>query len=220
MKKKLLAGLSENRNTPEHPPCVIGLTGPIASGKNAAATLLEKRGFSIIDADVLAHQILEEEKIAVLEQFEKKAQTKGISLANKDNTINRANLGRIVFSNKEDLQILESIVYPPLTRKIQSFIESNTEQPVVINAAALHKTPELLAKCSFFLYIHAHPLIRFLRVRKRNKMPFLQIFQRFFAQNQLYTQYLKKNVDIYRVGNNKKIIDLEQELCTVLDSIK
>ena len=66
---------------------IIGLTGPMASGKNLASKILEKTGCVSVDADVLAHQAIEKAKDKILLTFEKEATEKNISVLNEDGSI-------------------------------------------------------------------------------------------------------------------------------------
>ncbi len=72
----------------------VGLTGGIASGKSAVATLLAERGALVVDADVLAREVVEPGTpglAAVVERF-------GRSVLGADGRLDRAALGRLVFS--------------------------------------------------------------------------------------------------------------------------
>ena len=79
---------------------IIGLTGPMASGKNLACKLLEKAGCVSVDADVLAHEAIEKAKDEILRTFEQEAKSKQISLLKEDGSINRRELAKIVFAGK------------------------------------------------------------------------------------------------------------------------
>src|SRR5688572_16559841 len=76
-------------------PLVIGLTGPIASGKSTVAELLRQRGAEIIDADRVYRSLLQpgsELWRQVVERF-------GPAIVRSDGEIDRAELGRIVFAD-------------------------------------------------------------------------------------------------------------------------
>ena len=97
---------------------VVGLTGGIASGKSTvSAQLHDKYNFPIIDADKIAREIVEPGKPAyqsIVKYFEKKI----TGLLKEDGTLNRPALGRYVFSNKSELQILNSITHPEVRKEI------------------------------------------------------------------------------------------------------
>ena len=79
---------------------IIGLTGPMASGKNLACSLLEKAGCVSVDADVLAHEAIEKAKNEILRTFEQEAKSNQISLLKEDGSINRRELAKIVFASR------------------------------------------------------------------------------------------------------------------------
>ncbi len=85
-----------------------GLTGGIASGKSAVAALLREMGFPVLDADPIAHKLMEPgqpEREEVLREF-------GAELAGADGRIDRAKLGAIVFANPDRLAKLNRILHP------------------------------------------------------------------------------------------------------------
>jgi len=107
---------------------IIGLTGNIGSGKSTVANMFKKLGATIIDADKIGHEILQNEC------YEKVIQAFGKQILNQDLSINREKLSNIVFSNPDKLKKLNSIMHPVMTNKIRNMINnSNT----IIEAALL-----------------------------------------------------------------------------------
>jgi dephospho-CoA kinase len=196
---------------------LIGLTGPMASGKNLAGEILEEMGCAVIDADVTAHIALENIKAKVIEQFEPEAAKNGILLLNKDGTINRSSLAKIVFASKESLQKHESIIHPEISRLLEIFINEHKNQHCVINATVLNKIP-LALKCNFIIYIDAPFLLRLYRAKKRDKHSLSHLLKRFSSQKKLYTQYQKLNVDIYRVRNIGSSKKLHKKLQSIFEN--
>ena len=115
---------------------VIGLTGGIASGKSAIAKRLEKLGAEIVDADKLGHSAYE----PGTEAYEEILKSFGEEVLNSDRTINRRHLGSVVFSDKERLRELNSIVWPKIMTKIREQIKDAEKKGCrvcVIEAALL-----------------------------------------------------------------------------------
>ncbi|MVA77259.1 dephospho-CoA kinase [Auraticoccus sp. F435] len=86
----------------------IGLTGAIASGKSTAASVLAELGAVVVDADVLAREVVapgSEGLAAVRERF-------GDPVLREDGSLDRRALGRIVFSDAAARRDLEAIVHP------------------------------------------------------------------------------------------------------------
>lgn len=95
----------------------IALTGNIASGKSLVENQLKSLGASIIDADEVAHKVLEE-KLSILKAFF------GEKILNQGE-LNRQNLAKIVFSDKAKKEKLESIIHPVVKEKIDNFLKEN-----------------------------------------------------------------------------------------------
>lgn len=198
-------------------PLIIGLAGPSCAGKNAAGSILEKMGFTLIDADKVAHAVLAEKKDEVLACFLEIAKERRINLLDAQGELDRKALGRLLFADAKLLRQHEALIYPRLTEIIKAMIYESDGQTrgVLINAALLYKTP-LLELCAFVFYIDAPYPVRFLRALKRDKQGFVHIFRRFLAQKDLYAQYILKDVDILKVNNFSSLKVLEKKLCRVL----
>jgi dephospho-CoA kinase len=92
----------------------LGLTGGIASGKSAVAAMLREMGFAVLDADSLAHKLIERGQAAyadVLREF-------GPAVAASDGHIDRAKLGAIVFADRVKLDHLNAVVHPRVSEEI------------------------------------------------------------------------------------------------------
>lgn len=91
---------------------VIGLTGGIASGKSTVSNMLREKGFTLIDADIAAREVVnigEEAYLAIVKEF-------GKEILQEDLTINRGKLGAIVFHQEEKRLLLNSIVHPAVRK--------------------------------------------------------------------------------------------------------
>lgn len=116
---------------------VIGLTGGIASGKSTASHYLKTKGFAIIDADLIARQILEPGKPA----YEAVKSFFGESYFNADGTLNRKALGQRVFSVPQDLEALNQMTHPHILEEIKKQLDEYrcqlVSQWVILDAALL-----------------------------------------------------------------------------------
>lgn len=98
---------------------LVGLTGNIGSGKSTVAQLLSERGATIIDADVLARRAVELGTTAYASIVERW----GTSILAADGLIDRTALRRIVFSEPQELEQLNSIVHPEVERMRAALVE-------------------------------------------------------------------------------------------------
>jgi dephospho-CoA kinase len=178
---------------------LICICGKMASGKNYVCSLLEKLGWSCVDADLLVHQAINQSTEKIIAEFSDEATRNNITITNTDGTINRKALGQLLFKNPDLLKKQENIVYPVIIKMIEDFI--STHEKTAINATVLYKTPELLSKCELILYVQAPFIKRFFRVKKRDKLPSKQIFRRFSAQKNILSAYKKAGIQIIVINN-------------------
>ncbi len=99
----------------------IGVTGPIGCGKSTVAAWLgEEPGVDVIDADAEAHLVLAPGTAGVARVYERFGET----LRRPDGTLDRAELGRLVFRDEAGLRDLEAIVHPAVRRRILAAIDA------------------------------------------------------------------------------------------------
>lgn len=108
-------------------PRVIGLTGGIATGKTSVALHLEKRGALVIDADEIAHRLMEPGTSA-----NEKIKKEFPSAVREDGTIDRKLLGELVFANPSLRTALEAILHPEVLREMKESIERSRGRWVVL----------------------------------------------------------------------------------------
>ena len=197
---------------------ILCVTGPMASGKNFICSLLKKKGFISIDADLVAHNVIEECKAEIIETFSSLAESKNKSLTNADGSINRRALGELIFQDKNLVKKQEQIVYPKITEKLNKFIEENEGKNVIINATLLYKV-ETINLIDKILFVKSPLLSRIFRAKKRDSLPLKQILNRFRNQKNLFTKYKKSNADIRIVWNIGSRKTIENRLQAILDSI-
>ena len=89
---------------------IICITGPMAAGKNYICSQYEKQGWLSIDADKTVHKAIEIATPAIKKAFSEDAKKANLELSNKDGSLNRRNLGALIFPNPELLAKQESIV--------------------------------------------------------------------------------------------------------------
>jgi dephospho-CoA kinase len=88
----------------------IALTGGIATGKSQVARYFQQKGYGIIDADKIAHRILNEQSQEIAKAFGSELLVEGM--------IDRKALGAIVFKSKSKRQQLEGLLHPLIYAEI------------------------------------------------------------------------------------------------------
>ncbi len=174
----------------------------MAAGKNFITSQYEKKGWLCLDADEQVHRAIKTATPEILKAFEKEASAENISLKNPDGTLNRRNLGRLVFPHPELLKKQESIIYPIIIEETKKIINENKDKNIILNATVLYKTPELLKMCNKIIFVKARFFTRLKRAIKRDKMPLFQILSRFWAQKKLFSKYKNAAIPIEIVNNN------------------
>jgi dephospho-CoA kinase len=114
-------------------PYLIGLTGNIATGKSAVARMLAGSGAGVIDADKVAHEVMQPGGPA----YEAVVDAFGPEIVSEEGCIDRAKLGAIVFRDPAALQRLESAVHPAVIVEVDSRITQAPEPVVVVEAIKL-----------------------------------------------------------------------------------
>ncbi|QBG87355.1 dephospho-CoA kinase [Xanthomonas oryzae] len=110
---------------------IVGLTGGIASGKSALAAEFEKLGVSVIDADVVARQVVEPGPI-----LDTIAYSFGPSILLPDGTLDRRALRKVVFADPRQRKALEAITHPAIRAELQRAAQA-AKSPYAIVAIPL-----------------------------------------------------------------------------------
>ena len=107
---------------------VIGLTGGIASGKTTVSNILIGKGYDIIDADLIAREVVEVGTSA----YYKIVESFGHEILLKDKTINRKSLGKIIFNDEKSREILNNITHPFIFESIKIKLLERCEEGKII----------------------------------------------------------------------------------------
>jgi len=98
----------------------VGLTGGIASGKTTVCRLLEAKGCTIIDADVVAHKLL----LRGQPGYEPVIEAFGRGILGDAGEIDRGKLGTLVFDDRSKLDQLNQLLHPEVLRTIGAELEA------------------------------------------------------------------------------------------------
>ncbi len=93
----------------------IGLTGGIACGKSSVAKILNNKNISVLSADKLVHDLLKDLDGPVYKQI---LLNFGKLILTPKGEIDRKILGKLVFSDKIKLNLLEKIIHPEIQSKV------------------------------------------------------------------------------------------------------
>jgi dephospho-CoA kinase len=115
----------------------LGLTGGIASGKTAVAAMLREMGFAVLDADSVAHKLIEPGQPA----YDQVVREFGPSILDGQQRVNRAKLAAVVFADRAKLDRLNAIVHPLvaeiITQKFEQWAKNGVRDAGFVEAALI-----------------------------------------------------------------------------------
>jgi len=183
---------------------LVGITGPIASGKTSVAKMYKEMGAYLIDADKIGHQLLERPDIKkrIIEEF-------GDEILTDKGKIDREKLGAIVFSDISRLEALNDIIQKPLVDIIKEQIlelqESGFPGIVVIDAALLPKW-DIVKLMDLVLVVDAPRWQRMNRLVRQRGLPQDEAERRIEVHEELFKEFFPKQTIV--VKNNGDFMEL------------
>ena len=183
---------------------LVGITGPIASGKTSVAKMYKEMGAYLIDADKIGHQLLERADIKkrIIEEF-------GDEILTEKGKIDREKLGAIVFSDISRLEALNDIIQKPLVDIIKEQIlelqESGFPGIVVVDAALLPKW-DIVKLMDLVLVVDAPRWQRMNRLVRQRGLPQDEAERRIEVHEELFKEFFPKQTIV--VKNNGDFMEL------------
>ena len=149
---------------------IVGLTGGIGSGKSAAANFFQNEGITVIDADDLSREVIEQDTPG----FEKIVDCFGSAIIDSDGSINRAFLRQEVFDDEKKKKLLESIIHP-LVRDLMIEKIAASQSPYSIIMVPLIFETKSMNNYNRILVIDCDPIVQLERAMLRDKNSKIQI---------------------------------------------
>lgn len=149
---------------------IVGLTGGIGSGKSAAANFFQNEGITVIDADDLSREVIEEGTpgfASIVEYF-------GSKIIDSDGSINREHLRKEVFDDDKKKKLLESIIHP-LVRELMVKKIAASKSPYSIVMVPLIFETNSMSNYNRILVIDCDPKIQLERAMLRDNNSKAQI---------------------------------------------
>lgn len=186
----------------------IALTGGIASGKSSVAMLFALDGFEIIDADKVAHEMLELHQEKIVELFGSEYVV--------DGNVNRKALGALIFSNPQEKKRLEALLHPLIFDEIerQSNALDELKKPYIVDIPLFFETKRYPIKETIVVYTPRKKQLE--RLMKRDGSTQGSAEERINAQMSIEE---KKQLATYLIDNSKNQNDLQQEYDKVKNKI-
>lgn len=179
----------------------IGLTGNIAAGKTQVEKIISSLGFSVIDLDNVSHEILE---------YNKSVQDK---ILKEFKTLNRKELGNIIFKNPKKRKRLENIIHPILNKCIENFFIDNKNKNAAFVSGATIFEAGFDKTFDKIILIDAPKETKINRLMKRNNLTYKEALLR------LETQENNRNKTKYIIDNDSDFETLEKKVKELLEKM-
>ncbi len=182
----------------------IGLTGGIATGKSTVTGLIESRGFSVIDADQISHeltQIAQPGYIQILAHF-------GSEILDPSLRIDRKKLGQLIFSSAEKKMQLEKILHPLIQERVQELKQSFEElgKSVLFYDVPLLFENNLVFQFDAVLMVWCQEDIQIQRLMERNQLSIEEAQLRIKAQLPMLEKIKQSHYCIDNSGSEFELI--------------
>jgi len=145
----------------------VGLTGNIASGKSRAALVFAELGAHIVDADIIARELI----LPGTATYSRVVRSFGSGILDESGAINRRILGQIVFSSPAQRNLLNSLIHPGVRAEVlRRIIELETpgEKGVIIVDAALMIETGFYQYYDRLIVVYCDPSIQLSRLMSRD----------------------------------------------------
>lgn len=188
-------------------PWVLGLTGGIGCGKTAVSNMFEQLGITIVDADIIARQVVKPKSDglnAIVRKF-------GHSILLSDGTLNRSALRERIFTNSADKEWLNNLLHPFIRNKIHNDLTA-AKSPYVVLVAPLLFENSLDKLCNRTLLIDIPQSVQIERTASRDNVSVEQV-KAIIAAQMSREDKQKKADDI--LNNDRALTDVNHDLLTL-----
>ena len=191
---------------------IIGLTGSIASGKSTVAKMLEGYRLPIVDADLVARQVVE----PGTETLMKIAQAFGEEVIKEDGTMDREKVGLIIFHDPAKRKILNDIIHPAIRVEMIRQRDEHLKQgaPHVVMDIPLLFESKLQHFVDKILVVSVKEDIQLERLMKRNHLSEEEARARIASQLPMSVKEQGAHAVIY---NNSDEASAAQQLKVILE---
>ncbi|MEF3191426.1 MAG: dephospho-CoA kinase [Campylobacterales bacterium] len=187
----------------------IALTGGIASGKSTVCSLLKLHGFHIIDADTIAHDLLQQEAASVRVLFGDEVMDGKL--------VSRKKLGAVVFADPNKRRELEALLHPRIRNAILGACQERERfnKPYIVDIPLFYETNAYPIDRVIVIYTPRH--LQEARLMARDGLDRQQAQQRLDAQIDIEE---KKKRATWIVDNSRDLKHLQREVENLVAQIK
>ncbi|MEG3753304.1 dephospho-CoA kinase [Psychromonas arctica] len=174
---------------------IIGLTGGIGSGKSTVANEFKALGIEVVDADLVAREVVApgQPALAEIELYF------GQEVINDDGELNRAKLRQVIFSSEQKKQWLNNLLHPIIREALLTQLAQATSQYVILEAPLLLEN-KLTQYTDFTLVVDVPVTLQIERAMQRDNNSRSQI--QAIIDAQISRQERRQQAD-YVIDNSK-----------------
>jgi len=190
---------------------IIGLTGSIASGKSTVAKMMTALGLPIVDADIVARDVVEpgtETLALIVKSF-------GDDILLEDGTLNRSKLGDIIFHEPAKRKVLNDIMHPAIRQEMlrqrDAYLEAG-QKHVVMDIPLLFES-KLQHFVERILVVSVSEEVQLRRLMERNQLTKEDALARMHSQLPMSVKEKSAHAVIY---NNENLQQTEEQLLKIL----
>ena len=190
---------------------IIGLTGSIASGKSTVAKMMTALGLPIVDADIVARDVVEpgtETLALIVKSF-------GDDILLEDGTLNRSKLGDIIFHEPAKRKVLNDIMHPAIRQEMlrqrDAYLEAG-QKHVVMDIPLLFES-KLQHFVERILVVSVSEEVQLRRLMERNQLSKEDALARMHSQLPMSVKEKSAHAVIY---NNENLQQTEEQLLKIL----
>ncbi|NLA42197.1 MAG: dephospho-CoA kinase [Smithella sp.] len=193
---------------------IIGVLGGIGAGKSTVAGCFAPLGCAVVEADGIAHGLLEEADVkeSIVRLF-------GGGILDKSGRVDRAALGRKVFSDAAALEKLNALIHPrvmaEVERQIGIYQADGAVQAIVLDVPLLAEVGRT-DLCDVLVFVEADEAIRRQRAKENGKFDENELKKRENFQISLDT---KREIADYIIYNNSDNSDVAEQVAQLFSSI-
>ena len=189
---------------------VIGVTGPIASGKTTVAKIMAAAGGALVDCDALGARALEAPEVrnSIVAAF-------GAGVLDARGAVSRRKLARVVFASDRNLERLNRIVRAPLKRIItREVLKRRARAPYIVLDAVLLFQYKFRFKVDYVVATRAFRAKRIARIMRRDGVSRGEALARIERQRKLESGWAKADVSI---ATDRKLANVRAEAGRIRD---
>jgi len=183
---------------------VLGLTGGIGSGKSAVSAMFEELGIQVVDADIIAREVVEPGSVGLT----KITAHFGDEILTRNGTLDRAKLRAIIFADESQKQWLNNLLHPLIRESMLSQLKQATSNYVILVAPLLFENG-LEKYCNHTLLIDVPVDVQITRTTARDNVS-VELAKQIIASQMSRADKQQKAGDI--LDNNRPLEEVKTDV--------